>query len=275
MNSIAKLYKITPRVLTCYKNNNPVAYLPFYEKSFITIKKAYNPTMVYYCPVVFNFTERKNPNREMLLEYEITKTMGDALWSNYRKVLLNLNPELYDIRGFKDARFIVKPHYTFVKDLKTPEGFFIDEMTKLRKAQKNDYIFSKNYNPERLLDMLYKLYSRKKHSFPIERERLLTLINDLYKADLIEQHTIMKEGKVVSSMFNILNSGNTLVAWLTATEEEDLKNGVSLLMFWNLFQTYSDRYEFYDLCGANVKGPSRVKAGMGADLKLFFQISKG
>jgi hypothetical protein len=198
MNSNATLSKTTPKVLICIKNDNPIAFLPFYEKSFITLKKAFNPTLVYYSPLVLDTPERKNPNRELLLEYEITKEMGETLMRAYKRVLLNLNPGVFDVRGFKDAGLAAIPHYTFYKDLSNPEGFFTDEMTKLRKAQKNDYVFSKGFSPERHVDLLFQMYARKKHPFPVDKEGLLALIRDLYKAGLIEQYTISKQGKTVS-----------------------------------------------------------------------------
>lgn len=274
MNPIAHNSKIIPKVLVCFKNDNPIAWLPFYEKCFMTLKKAYTPLLVYYCPLVFDFPDRKKTNRELLLEYEITFELGEALKKNYKRIHLNLNPGVYDVRGFKDAGLKAEPQYTFIKDLNNPAEFFPDEMTKLRKAQKHDYVFAKAFHPERHLDLLYQMYARKKHPFPIERDGLLKLLIDLYKAGFIEQYTISLRDTIVSSQLNIIDKGETVFGWQAATEPEALKNGVSILMFWNLFRCLSERYIIYDWCGANVKGPSRLKAAMGADLKLFFQIRK-
>jgi len=274
MNPVAALNKLTPKVLVCFKNDNPIAFLPFYEKTFITIRKALNPALVYYCPIVFITPDRKHSNREMLLEYEIIKQMGEFLSKRYNRVAINLSPELFDIRGFKDAGFSAKPQYTFCKDLTKTEDFFSDEMTKLRKAQKFEYEFVNNFDPERHLELLYQMYSRKKHPFSVDRNGMLLLLHSLNNAGMIEQYTINKNGIVVSSMLNLLDKGKTVYGWQAASEQEDMKNGVSLLMFWNMFKTLSERFEVYDLCGANVKGPSRLKAAMGAELKLFFQVIK-
>jgi hypothetical protein len=118
------------------------------------------------------------------------------------------------------------------------------------------------------------MFTRKQHPFLVNRESLLKVINDLYKAGMIEQYNISKQDVIVSSMLNMLDQGNTVYAWQTATVAEDMKNGASLLLYWNIFNELADKFEFYDLCGANVNGPSRVKAAMGAELKLFFQITK-
>lgn len=275
MNPIAELYKITPKVLTCYKNDNPVAFLPYYEKSFLTLRKAFNPNVVYYSPLVYFIPERKNSNRELLLKYEISKLMGVTIKNEYKRILLNISPDVYDIRGFKDAGLVAIPQYTFIKDLTNHDAFFPDEMTKLRKAQKLDYTYSVSFHPEQHLDLLYRMYSRKEHPFSIDRTALLILIKKLHKECLIEQYTITKQDRIVSSMINILDKQNSVYGWQVASEPEDMKNGVSVLMFWNVFQSLSEKFNTYDWCGANIKETSRLKAAMGAELKLFFQIKKG
>ena len=274
MNPLAELHKVMPRVLVCFKNDNPVAFLPFYEKSFITLKKAYNPTLVYYSPLIFQLPERKQANRELLLEYEITKAMGESLKNRYKKILLNLNSGLYDLRGLKDAGFAVLPQYTFIRDLTVETEFFGSEMKKLRSALKEGYEFNHDFLPQRLLELVFGMYNRKRHPFPFEQENLLPLIIRLHKANLIEQYNVVRGERIVSSILIIPGAEQTCYGWLTASELHEMQKGASLFLYRELFQTLSKRFSSFDMCGANSKGPSRLKAALGAELKLFFQIVK-
>jgi hypothetical protein len=274
MQSVSELFGITPKVLVCSKNDNPVAFLPLYEKKFLTLIQAYNPTLVYYCPLLFTYPERKQANREMLLEYDITKALGDYLLRHYKRVLLNLNPGQTDMRGFKDARLKVVPQYTFVRDLQAGQDFFIGEMAKLRRAELEGYTCEPDFQPERLLELVYGMYARKRHPFPDDRKGLLKLMKSLQGKGLIEQYNVLKNGIIVSSILIIVDRDKAAYGWLTASDAEEMKRGASLVLFWQLFKTLAERFETFDLCGANSKGPSRLKAAMGADLQLFFQIIK-
>lgn len=274
MNSLAELHKLTPQVLVCCKNDNPAAFLPLYIKSFITLKKTYNPTLSYYSPLVFMLPDRKQPNRELLLEYEITKAMGDFLHKSFKRIILNLDPGVFDIRGFKDAGLKVNPHYTFVRDLTVQTDFFSSEQKKLRSAEKEGYEFNSEFNPGRLLELVYGMYNRKQHPFPFEQKDLLDLIRKLHKAGLVEQHNVVNDDRIVSSIMILPGTDKTCYGWLTASEQTQMQKGASLYLFRELFKVLSEKFESFDMCGANSRGPSRLKAALGAELKLFFQIGK-
>lgn len=274
MNSLAALHKITPQVLVCSKNDNPAAFLPSYIKSFITLKKAYNPTLSYYSPLAFALPDRKQPNRELLLEYEITKAMGDFLHRNFQRVMLNLSPELYDIRGFKDAGLKVSPQYTFIRDLTVKTDFFSSEMKKLRSAEKEGFAFNSEFNPKRLLELVFGMYHRKRHPFPFDQDALLELLLKLHKAGLAEQYNVVKDDKIVSSIVILPGKEKICYGWLTASDTQFMQKGASLYLYRELFKVLADRFDAFDMCGANSRGPSRLKAALGAELKLFFQISK-
>ena len=274
MNSLAELHKLTPQVLVCYKNDNPAAFLPLYIKSFITLKKTYNPTLSYYSPLVFLLPVRKQANRELLLEYEITKAMGKFLHKSFKRVVLNLDPGVFDIRGFKDAGLKASPHYTFIRDLTARTDFFSSEMKKLRSAEKEGYEFNSEFNPGRLLELVFGMYDRKAHPFPFEQKDLLDLILKLYKAGLVEQYNTFKEKRIVSSIMILVGNDKTCYGWLTASEPAHMQKGASLYLFRELFKVLAERFDAFDMCGANSRGPSRLKAALGAELKLFFQIGK-
>lgn len=274
MAEIAGLYSIIPKVLICRKKENPVAAIPFYEKHRLGLTKAYNPVLHYYAPLHFQIPLRKLPNQNLLIKYEISKAIGDYLENKYKFVSLNLDPALSDIRGLRDAGLSVHPVYTFVKNLSSTPDFFINEMTTLRKAMNRGYQFRQENEPESLLDMLYQMYKRKKHPFDVPRDGHLRLLQNLSKAGFIEQFNVFLEEQIVSSMLVIPDTNRTVYAWQTATLEEHLPSGASLLLFWSLYQQLASGFDYFDLCGANSAGPSRLKAAMGAELKLFFQIRK-
>lgn len=274
MNAIAEMFNIIPRVVQCSNKDNTAALFPFYEKKTLVFKKAYNPTLVYYNPIFFNLPEKKLPNHTILMQYEITKQMGAFLSDNYSRIHLNLDPAVYDIRGFKDAKLTAKPHYTFIYDLDEKAEFFIKEMTTLRIALKQGYLYKVTFEPESALELIYKMYNRKSHPFPIKRESLHKLLQKLNEQGIVEQHNIIREDKIVSSCLVLTGCAGTAYGWLMASEPEDMKQGAVLLLFWNMFNELSQRFTAFDLCGANSKGPSRFKAALGAELKLFFQIEK-
>lgn len=273
MKAIAKIYNIEAKILVCNKNDNPIAYLPFYEKKFF-YKKAYNPTLVYYSPLVFNIPSRKHPNRELLLEYDICRIIGSYLHKTYHQVFLNMNPELYDIRGFKDSGLSAIPQYTFIVDLKQEIMFFESEKKKLRATANEQYEFNNVFNPERMLELLNAMYQRKKHPFPPEKALLQEQITELNKHGIVNQYNVTKGDRIVSSILILRDNSKIAYGWLTASEQSEMQKGASLYLFDNLFKECAKKYDYFDMCGANSQGPSRLKAALGADLKMFMQIRK-
>ncbi len=274
MKPLAFFYRLTPWVATCFRNEQAVAWLPLYEKKLLTFKKAFNPTLVYYSPLVFDLPQLKHANRELLREYEITRCLGEAITKSYRRIWLNLDPALQDVRGFKDNGLKLIPHYTFVKDLTQHTEFFIGETAKLRRADKEDYGFEQSFAPERLLELVYSMYDRKQHTFPADRKGLLGLLKELHSNQLVRQYNILKNGNIVSSILLLTDRNRTCYGMLTASEIENMQKGASLVLFSRLFSALGGEFDRFDLCGANSRGPSRLKAAMGADLKLFFQLVK-
>lgn len=272
MKPLAFFYGLNPQVLTCFRNDNAVAWLPLYEKKFITLRKAFNPTLVYYSPVVFTLPPLKQANRELLREYEITRCLGESLNKGFKRVWLNLDPSLQDVRGFKDMDLKAVPHYTYVKDLKQSTEFFIGEEAKLRRAEKENYSFEQRFVPDKLLELVYAMYGRKRHIFPNDRSGLLELIKELHSNQLVRQYNVLKEGNIVSAILILTDRDKTCYGMLTATEAQAMQKGASLVLFSRLFSVLAEEFDRFDLCGANSKGPSRLKAAMGAELKLFFQL---
>jgi hypothetical protein len=273
MNAIAELHQVTPKVLIASKKDNPIAFLPIYEKRLIAFKKAFNPVLAYYSPLHFELPDRKIPNRELLQEYEVMSEIGACLRSNYKRVLLNLAPNVSDIRGFRDAGMTASPQYTFIKDLTTGFEVHKNEMTTLRKAEKQGFTFDEEFNPEVHLDLVYGMYSRKGHPFRIKREALAGMIQILGKHDLLLQCNVRDGHKIVSSILILKDKGKICYAWLTGSEQEAMKSGASIFLFRELFGRLRKEYSYLDLCGGNSQGPSRLKAALGAELKLFFQIT--
>jgi hypothetical protein len=156
--------------------------------------------------------------------------------------------------------------------LRTDFEVHINEMRTLRKAEKHNFTFKSEFNPERLLEMMYGMYARKQHPFRVNREKLKALISTVYQNDFLKQYNIFDGDRIVSSLFILSDKGDTCYAWLAGTEPEAMKEGAGILIFRELFQELKKDFRYLDLCGANSKGPSRLKAALGAELKPFYQI---
>jgi len=274
MQELAELHQLTPVVLTASKNDNPLAFLPIYEKRLFAFRKAFNPVLVYYSPLYFTIPERKLPGRELQLEYELSMEMGAFLRGNYKKVLLNLNTDTLDVRGFKDAGLNAVPQYTFIRDLNASFEIHRNEMTTLRKAEKRGFTFDAEFCSESLLQLLYGMYERKSHPFRINRNKLAGLLSVISQNGILKQYNVRDNGRIVSSILVLADKGDTCYAWLAGADPDAMKDGASVFMYRELFSTLQKDFRYLDLCGANSKGPSRLKAALGADLKVFFQIAK-
>jgi hypothetical protein len=274
MQELAELHQLTPVVLTASKNDNPLAFLPIFEKRLFAFRKAFNPVLVYYSPLYFSTPERKLPGRELQLEYELSMGMGAFLRRNYKKVLLNLNTETLDVRGFKEAGLNAVPQYTFIRDLNAAFEIHRNEMTTLKKAEKRGFTFDAEFSPEALLQLIYDMYERKGHPFNINRNKLAGLLPALWQNGILKQYNVRDNGRIVSSVVVLADKGDTCYAWLAGADPEAMKDGASVFMYRELFSALRKDFRYLDLCGANSKGPSRLKAALGAELKVFFQVAK-
>ncbi len=271
MNQISELYQIKPCILVCEMNEQPAGYLPMYEKSRYLLRKIYSPVLAYYNPLIFHLEEKKCPNRNLLLEKEMSQQIGKYLRKNYSAVSLNLQPRYMDVRGFSAAGYRIDVLYTYLINLEKEIIFFKNEMTSLRKAQKAGYRFGEGFSPEAALTLIYGVYQRKRHPFDADKAKLLKTIENLYQANLMRQYNLYAKDKIISSIFLLLN-GQNVYAWLMGTEASALKNGAAIMLFWDLFHHLQDKYKTLDLCGGNSTGPSRVKAAVGAELMPFYRV---
>lgn len=274
MAAIAALFNIKPMVCLCCDGDNPVALLPFYEKSKLGLKQAYNPLLVYYSPLNILLPVRKHNNRTQLQTYEIGQAMAETLKKNYWRVLLNLTPDTLDIRCFQAAGFSVQTRYTYWMHLQSEPEFFPPEQRAIRKAEKAGFGFIEEYVPEAFLDMLSSLYERKQHPFPIGRIAHLELLDRLHAHNLIKQYNVRDETRVIGSILVIPDKNGRIYGWQSATQTQAQKSGASIFLYSQLFNLLKSDYRIMDLCGANAQGPSRLKAALGAELKVFFQIRK-
>ncbi|MBM3120174.1 MAG: hypothetical protein FJ006_11640 [Chloroflexi bacterium] len=270
MEGMREYFKFHPHILLCERAGNLAALLPVYEKRVLSHRRAVIPMLNFYQPLC-HFDKSENPNRSLLNQLETTQAIAAWLRQYYRKVNLSLHPDNYDVRGFSWEGYKALPRYTMYYDTTTVATLFKDEKNALHRAQRQDYQFQRGFEPQRFTDLLYALYQRKKVDFPVAAPVLSGFLSAMHDSQVIRQYNVLKDGRIVSANI-VITDRDRVYTWMRASEEDDLKTGVSVFHSVRLYDELSQEYALIDMCGANSASTARFKTGMGGKLKLFFHV---
>ncbi len=263
-------------VVTNRDNNNLLALTVSYEKKILGIPTIINPSVAYYQPIELFLIQRKYKNENQLQELEIYQRISEYYQKYYFKVEKNLSPETQDIRGFIWSGMTASPLYTYVFDLNSysSDTFFKRQRASLRKAQNLSYQFSQEEDIKSYLRLVKDTKDRQDWKVKIDENVFPNFLKKLIDLEYVKQFSLIKEnGEVASTMFCLLDNNNKIAyAWLQSTAIEDLANGASTLLIHTISQHLKDKYQTFDLCGANTNTIARFKASMGAQLKVFYRI---
>lgn len=212
------------------------------------------------------------PNRRLLDALQITGALAKYLKSNYRKMQINLTPEITDVRGFVWNGLKAKPLYTFTHDLAKPLQPLSDERKQLNRAVETGFVFGEEFVPMRYIELMKAMQTRKNHHTDMDYPRLAKHLDQLHEAGLMRQYNLYMGGNIVSA--NILLHNNTRTAYTIsrATDIEALKQGASSWHSKCLIEALAGEFDYLDFCGANDPDVGRFKAALGLELRLFFQI---
>lgn len=271
MEAMAGHFGFKAQVLACWRGEHLTALLPIYEKQVLTYRRAVIPMLNYYQPLC-HFGTAENPNRALLNQLETIREIAVWLKKYYRKVNVSLHPDNYDVRGFSWEGYNATPRYTMYYDPTQAAALFKDERNALRRAQRQGYQFAEGFDPERISQLLYALFKRKKVDFPIEAKVLVGFISQMYEHGLIRQYNVRKDDRIVSVEIVICDQ-DVAYTWMRASDEIELKTGVSVFQSVELYAELGKSFKIIDLCGANTASTARFKMGMGGQLKLFFHVS--
>ena len=271
MEGMAGHFGFKAQVLACWRGEQLTTLLPIYEKQVLTYRRAVIPMLNYYQPLCHMRTAEK-PNRAMLNQLETTREIALRLKKYYRKVNLSLHPDNYDVRGFSWEGYNALPRYTMYYDPAQAAALFKDEKNALRRAERQGYRFVQQFDPQCFSDLLYAMYQRKKVDFPIAAPALEAYLTEMQAHQLIRQYNVTKDGQIVSANIVICDR-EVAYTWMRASDENELKTGVSVFHSVELYAELSKTFKVIDMCGANTASTARFKTGMGGQLRIFFHIS--
>ncbi|MDZ4182972.1 MAG: hypothetical protein U1B83_08855, partial [Candidatus Cloacimonadaceae bacterium] len=263
LGSVAEFHDAEARQVLCFKGSQLFAAMPIYEKKTLGQKRLINPVSSYYQGLFFNWEAEMAPNRRLLDALQISGALAKFLLGHYRKMQINLTPDLFDVRGFVWNGLKAKPLYTFVHDLALPFQPLRDEREKLNRAAKMDYEFTEEYAPEPFLEMLQAMHSRKNHHSDLDYARLEKHLDQLHQAGLMRQYNLKAESGIVSANILLHNGEGTAYTVRRATDAMHLKNGASSWHSKCLIEALGGEFDRLDFCGANDPEVGRFKAALG------------
>jgi len=89
----------------------------------------------------------------------------------------------------------------------------------------------------------------------------------------ITQYNAKMDGLVKSSRIVVRSENEKKIYdFLSASDPDSLSSGINSLLVDKIIMDFKNKYNQYDLCGANIESIARFKSGFGGDLKQFFQI---
>ncbi len=272
MAAVSLLHGVEGRHLMVYKGEELLAVLPVYEKKRLGRTGLVSPTGSYYQGLHFFWEQGSSATRRILETQEICAAVAKWLKLHYKHLKINLCTHNTDVRGFTWNGYTAKPLYTYEHLLSEPLKPQRDEREKLKRAEKQGYLFEESLDADTFIDMSKAMYDRKAHSSGLDLPGLKDYIGSLNKAGILKQYNVMKDGHVVSTNLLLTDEGRRAYTILRASDPNEMKLGVSTWHSFKLVESLRDRYPVLDFCGGNVPAVARFKSALGLELKLFFQI---
>lgn len=264
------------KVLKVYKGETFVAYLPlqFIERGGLS--KAFTPILTFYGGPYFAAERRKYFNEDVKERYGILEGILEWLESHSHYCLLL--PEEADVRPALERGWTCRPRYTVVNLLGSESSLEFNRasLKSIRKAEGLGLVFGETAGEGAFEEAFARTFTRKGLSMKWKPRWAADLRRELTGTGLLEHLAVSTpEGKEIAFASVALDRyRKSAILWYSCSLAEADQTGAMHFMVRNLILRYRDRFETFDLCGADHRSLSEFKEKFANRLDARFSLEK-
>ncbi|MFH0794619.1 MAG: GNAT family N-acetyltransferase [bacterium] len=189
---------------------------------------------------------------------------------------LFLSPEFTDLRAAQWRGWAVRPVYTYILPLASPDdlwnSFDSGLRQQIRKGERQGFEVTHEATADEVTELVRGTYERRGKSCPLTPRFIKTLIADA----ALEQHRRLwlarsRDGKCLSFLM-LVGDHRRAYYLLSATDDEALSSSVHPALLWAAIQSLVGKFDSLDLVGANSLGIAKFKEGLNPKLATYFRI---
>lgn len=271
IDTFSNINQVDFKLYAVKKNNTINAIFGIFHKD----RKIVQIPLSYYNSLVFFIEKRKIKIENNEKKNRILVLITKFLKKNYSSIVMNLTIDFDDSRPFFWNNITVNNRYTFVIDLNNFDSANYKHSTRkaIAKAKKMDVEITNEFDFDSFWKLNSETFARQNSKFPYKEKQCRYLLENLYKENLLIQYNAKMDGLVKSSRIVVRSENEKKIYdFLSASDPDSLSSGINSLLVDKIIMDFKNKYNQYDLCGANIESIARFKSGFGGDLKQFFQI---
>lgn len=229
-----------------------------------------------YHPIIFHASLTNKPYRMNKQWHIIANQMIDTLLKVRGSVILNLPPQIADIRPFIWRGFRADVRYTYCVDLPyAMEQASKAIRNKVRKAEAAGYRSVRSDNMEHVYQCLIETEKRQGFSHQLSVEDLI-LARDILGEDAFRCYICYsKDNEPVSANISLILNNSHAIGWIAGTKGAHLSCGVvQQLQAYEFQDLESINVTSFDFTGANIASVSASKSDWGGTLVPYYVIKK-
>jgi hypothetical protein len=264
------------KVLKVYKGESFAAYLPlqFIERGGLV--KAFVPILTFYGGPYFVPGRRKHFNEEVREQYEI---LGEALaWLERHSHYSLLLPEGHDARPALERNWHCRPRYTVINSLGSYSASALnkDGMHNIRKAERGGLTFGGIEGEDEFETAYARTFIRKGLAMKWKPRWAADLRRELTGTGLMEHFAVRSPAGMPIAFASVAldRYRKSAIIWCSCSLAEADRTGAMHFLVHNLILQYRDRFETFDLCGADHRSLSEFKEKFANQLVARFSLEK-
>ncbi|GGH32132.1 GNAT family N-acetyltransferase [Paenibacillus segetis] len=229
-----------------------------------------------YHPIMFHTSSTTKPYRINKQWHIVANQMIDKLLKVRGSVILNLPPDISDIRPFTWRGFRADVKYTYCVDL----PYSLEQASKairnkIRKAEAAGYRSIRSDNMEHVYQCLIETEKRQGFSHQLSVQDLI-LARDLMGEDAFRCYICYsKDNEPVSANISLILNQSQAIGWIAGSKSAHLSGGVvQHLQAYEFKDLESIGITRFDFTGANIASISESKSDWGGTLVPYYVIKK-
>ncbi|MEO6094742.1 MAG: hypothetical protein ABIW76_03340 [Fibrobacteria bacterium] len=264
------------KVLKVYKGDGLAAYLPLQLIRKGGIVKGFVPILTFYGGPYFTTQSRKYFNEDVKERYEILAGILDYLGREFHYSLLL--PETCDARVALEKKWRCTPRYTVINMLKSADSLEFNRACSksIRKAERLGLTFGETVGDGAFEEAYARTFRRKGIAMSWQPRWAAGLRRELTGSGLLDHLSVRtaEGGEIAFASVALDHFRKSAILWYSCSLAEADQTGAMHFLIKNLLLRYREKFETFDLCGADHRSLSEFKEKFGQKLEVRFALEK-
>lgn len=268
----------TPMILGCYEDEALIGGCPLLLSNpykMLNIASSAAILSPYGGIVIADVVTSNRRVRESRTNSVITSISDHVVRKGFDRMNLVNSPGLDDIRVFTRQGWDARVYYTYMLPLNGDVFNYIsrDARRNIRKAQKLGITATKHFDVEGYWALTVNTYEKQNLQPPFSKKHLISMLDLIREKNLGEMWVAKTSSGEIAAADIIVSDSRTVHRWSSASAEEHLKTGATLLLLGEIITHLADQnYPSINLMGGNMINLSAFVSGFNPELVPYYGV---